>query len=229
MCVRSRIHAIVTVMTTITAKNSDGYETPAGLAVDPVVMTVKDDNLHVLLIEAEGKHSLPGGFVGPARSPEDAVYAHLEKKTGLTDVYLEQLRTYADPGRDHRGWIPSVAYIGLVDSTKLPDDMGGLWFADTPELLYDHRQIIDDAIERLQGKVWVSNITRALLPDEFSLSQIRQVIEAVTGEQLDPPNFARDFPRNGLIEKTGGKIRAMGRPAAAYRFAPKVMWDPRRR
>lgn len=217
-------------MTTITARNSDGYEAPAGLAVDPVVFTVIDGQLHVLLVRSGEKHALPGGFVSPSQSPEDAVHSHLEAKTGVAEVYLEQLRTYADPGRDQRGWIPSIAYIGLVEPSRLTETGEGEWFSDLPDLMYDHKTIVQHAIERIKGKVWTSNITRALLPDEFALREIRTVIEAIIGENVDPSNFIRDFPKTGLVEKSGGKITAGGRPAAAYRFVSnEMMWAETRR
>lgn len=221
---------MVLVRMTITAENSEGYASPAGLVVDPVVMTVKAGELQVLLIRSGDRHSLPGGFVLPDQSPEEAVYSHLESKTGVRGIYLEQLKTYATPGRDERGWIPSIAYIGLVESSKLLAG-DGEWFSEIPETAYGHDEIITDAIERIRGKVWTSNVVRPLVPEEFTLGELRRVIEAIVGTELDPSNFTRDFPNAGLVRKTGNKRRfGNGRPGAAYRFlSADPMWAPTRR
>ena len=89
------------------------------MSADPVVFTLVDGRLSVLLarrLEApqRGVFALPGGFVGADESPEETAERKLREKTGVGSVHLEQLRTYADPGRDPRGWLPSIAYLALV-------------------------------------------------------------------------------------------------------------------
>src|SRR5690348_13700849 len=121
-------------MTRITAQNSEGYEAPIGLAADAVIFTVADDVLSVLLVRrqeppARGKLALPGGFVGPRENPADTVVRKLEEKAGIPPIYLEQLRTYAEPRRDPRGWLPSLAYLALVPAELLPESgpPGAAW------------------------------------------------------------------------------------------------------
>ena len=93
-----------------TATNSEGYEAPVALAVDAVVLTVRDGEVVVLVVRLQdGALALPGGFVGPGERPDDTVRRKLREKTGLGDTYFEQLGAFADPGRDPRGWIPSIA------------------------------------------------------------------------------------------------------------------------
>ena len=98
------------------ARNSEGYEAPAALATDVVVLTVRDEALVALAITRDGeqRRALPGGFVGAGERPLDTALRKLHEKTGLLEPYVEQLGAFADPGRDPRGWIPSIAYLALV-------------------------------------------------------------------------------------------------------------------
>src|SRR3954449_3684044 len=99
---------------TWTATNSEGYRAPVGLATDVVVLTVHRGELRVLLTQRpDGELALPGGFVGPTESPAATALRKLQEKAGVGEVYLEQLATFADPTRDPRGWIPSVAFVAL--------------------------------------------------------------------------------------------------------------------
>ena len=111
----------------LTARNSAGYDAPVGLAADPVVFTLVDGDLSVLLARRteepqRGSFALPGGFVGAAESPRETAERKLLEKTGVGSVHLEQLRTYASPDRDPRGWLPSIAYLALVPPESLPAD-----------------------------------------------------------------------------------------------------------
>ena len=102
-------------MTPWTAVNSEGYPAPAALAVDTVVLTVREGRLSALAVRgAGGALALPGGLVGQDERPVDTARRKLLEKTGLRRGYLEQLGAFADPGRDPRGWIPSIAYLAFV-------------------------------------------------------------------------------------------------------------------
>jgi 8-oxo-dGTP diphosphatase len=213
---------VVLPMKRWTATNSEGYVAPVALAVDAVVLTVRDGALRVLVTEREdGSLALPGGFVGPSESPERTVRRKLAEKTGLTDVYLEQLATFGEPGRDPRGWIPTVAYLALVPPTTEPRDPAARWVTPRARrrLAFDHGRILETALDRVRGKLWWSNIAVGVLPDGFTMSEAREVYGAISGRSTDPATFARDLKATGLIEPTGEQRRGgRGRPAAAYRF-----------
>lgn len=205
------------------ARNSAGYEAPAALATDVVVFTVRERRLLVLGVAADGDAwALPGGFVGPHESADDSSRRKLMEKTGLgADLYLEQLATFAAPDRDPRGWIPTVAYVALVPPATKPTDAGARWLpaAQPPRLAYDHAVILRTAIDRVQGKLWWSNVAVGILPGEFTLAQAREVYEAIAGAGYDASTFARDLRATGLIEPTGSRREATGgRPATLYRF-----------
>ena len=208
-----------------TATNSEGYPAPAALAVDPVVLTVRDGEVVVLVVRRDdGALALPGGFVGQAERPDDTVRRKLQEKTGLADAYLEQVGAFADPGRDPRGWIPSIAYLALVPPDTQPADPEARWVRARGRrpLAYDHRRILRDALERLEGKLWWSNVAVGILPDAFTMTEARRVYEAIAGTSYDPATFARDLKATGLVVATGAQRgEGRGRPAALYRFASR--------
>lgn len=208
-------------MKKIEAKNSSNYKSPAAVAADPVILTVIDGKLSVLLVASGDKYMLPGGFVDSVESPEETAARKLFEKTGVENVYLEQLKTYGDPDRDPRGWIISVAFLSLIDSHKLPDDSSGVWFPvdDMHDLAFDHADMIDEAVQRLRGKLWYSNVAVGLLPEEFTIGQARRVYQAISGVEYDPSNFDRDLDSLGLVEETGNTISTgKGRPGKGLRF-----------
>jgi 8-oxo-dGTP diphosphatase len=225
-------------MTKITARNTAGYEAPIGLAADAVVFTVVDGRIAVLLVRrdaapAKGRWALPGGFVGTRESPAATVARKLSEKTGIPPIYLEQLGTYAQPGRDPRGWLPSIAYLALVPAELLPAaaaaDAGWHALDALPPLAFDHERLIADGLERLRGKLWYSNVAVGLLPAEFTMSQARRVYESISGVTYDPANFTRDLRASGLVEPSESVARSerAGRPARLYRFvSSEPAWAP---
>jgi 8-oxo-dGTP diphosphatase len=217
----------------ISASNSAGYDAPIGLTADPVVLTLLDGELSVLLARRleppqRGSFALPGGFVGAAEAPEQTAERKLREKTGVGSVHLEQLRTYALPGRDPRGWLPSVAYMALVGPEALPDerpaDRDASWHAvnSLPELALDHARIVDDALWRLRARVadksWFVRVAGRLLPETFTLRQAQELYEALRGEPIDPANFRRDVRATGLLSDTGERrSEGPGRPGRVFR------------
>src|SRR5215207_791913 len=211
-----------------TATNSEGYEAPAALAVDAVVLTVRAGELVALVTATDERPALPGGFVGRGEAPLAAARRKLREKTGLRQTYLEQLGTFADPGRDPRGWIPSIAYLALVPPETEATEEDARWIPARghTRLAFDHRKILRTAVERVEGKLWWSNIAVGILPGAFSMSDARAVYEAITGTSYDPATFARDLKATGLVQATGEQRSVgPGRPAALYRFAShKQAW-----
>jgi 8-oxo-dGTP diphosphatase len=217
------------------ATNDAGYAAPIGLAADPVVFTLLDGRLSVLLARRleepqRGMFALPGGFVGAEESPEQTAERKLREKTGVGSVHLEQLRTYAEPARDPRGWLPSIAYLALVPPGALPDrtpaERDASWHPldALPELALDHARIVDDGLWRLRARIadkaWFMRVGGGLLPEEFTLSQAQRLYEAIAGEALDPANFRRDVKATGLLAPTGRtRTEGPGRPGALYRVA----------
>ena len=217
----------------IGAHNSAGYEAPIGLSADPVVLTLVEGRLSVLLARRlekpqRGSFALPGGFVGAQESPRETAERKLREKTGVGPVHLEQLRTYARPDRDPRGWLPSIAYMALVRPETLPADppaeRDASWHPtdDLPALALDHARIVDDGLWRLHAragdKTWFVRVAGGLLADAFTLGQAQRLYEALRGETVDTANFRRDVRATGLLQDTGElHSEGPGRPGKLYR------------
>lgn len=216
-----------------------------GVAVDLVVLTVRDGALCVLVVRRgvapyQGRPALPGGFVLPAEDLPTAARRELAEETGIDDsaVHLEQLATYGDPRRDPRGRVISVAYLALVPD--LPEPTAGSDAADAswhevdrlltrPGMLaFDHHKILADGVERARAKLEYSPVGAAFCPDPFTINELRQVYEAVWGGELDPRNFHRKITSTpGFVEPTGERTtRQGGRPAALYRLGSARLLHP---
>ena len=210
--------------------NFTQYEQP-GVTVDLVIFTVDDKKLKVLLVRRasepfEGYWSIPGGFLQKGESLEDAASRVMAEKTGVREVYLEQLYTFGKPDRDPRARIITVVYFALIPWKKLNQpgskkisDLD--WFSvdDVPELAFDHLEILRRAVTRLRAKVSYSSIVYGLLPEAFRLSDLQKMYEIIIGAQLDKRNFRKRMLATGLLEETGKKdMNGAHRPAMLYQF-----------
>lgn len=210
------------------------YERPS-VTVDVVILTMRKRRLEVLLIKRkhwpfEGHWAIPGGFVNPEESLEDAARRELEEETGVRDVYLEQLYTFGAPHRDPRTRVITVVYYALIRAETLQvlagdDAAEAAWFPvrHLPELAFDHAEILAYTMQRLRGKLEYTMIGFQLLADEFTLSELQEVYEAILGRPMDKRNFRKKVLSNGIIEPTANTRKSgPSRPAALYRFRPGV-------
>jgi 8-oxo-dGTP diphosphatase len=206
------------------------FERPS-VTVDVVILTMRQRRLEALLIRRkhwpfEGLWAIPGGFVNPDESLEAAARRELAEETGVNDVYLEQLYTFGDPGRDPRTRVITVVYYALIRAESLSvaagdDAAEAAWFPvyQPPELAFDHARILTYTMQRLRGKLEYTTIGFQLLSPEFTLSELQEVYEAILDRSLDKRNFRRKVLSTGILELTE-RARKTGqhRPAALYRF-----------
>lgn len=201
------------------------------LAVDCVVFGVDDEDLKVLLIERRlapfaGAWALPGGFVRVGESLEQAARRELREETGLVDLYLEQLYTFGDPGRDPREHVVSVAWYALVrladhQVRAATDARSAAWFAvdNPPPLAFDHQRILEVARQRLQGKLRYQPIGFELLPERFTLRQLQRLYEIILNRPFDKWNFRKKIQSMDLLEELDEfEAPAAHRAARLYRF-----------
>ena len=201
------------------------------IAVDVVLFTVKDDHLHALLIKMkkhpyENMWTAPGGMIKGDETPDDAAARILRDKTGVHDVYLEQLYTFGEVNRDPFGRVISIGYMALVPSDHLElatngeyDGVAWLPVNKLPALAYDHTQMIALAADRLQAKLGYTNIAKALLPAKFPFSHLQHIYECILGKALDKRNFHKRMLALGLVAKTREFEKNVPyRPAQLYRF-----------
>lgn len=208
------------------------YPRPA-LTVDCIIFGFdKSEQLKVLLIQRGNdpykEHwALPGGFVDMEEDLETAALRELEEETGVTNVFIEQLYTFGQPSRDPRGRVVSVAYFALVNLSKHPvqpnsDARNVNWFGlnEIPPLAFDHEHILKVGIARLRAKVRYQPIGFELLPEQFTLSQLRKLYETVLGmkKPLNKRNFRTRILKMGILKEVGKQEGVAHRPAKLYAF-----------
>jgi 8-oxo-dGTP diphosphatase len=203
------------------------------VTVDCVVfgLDLEAADLKILLIQRKkdpfaGDWAFPGGFVEEGETLEESAKRELQEETGISRLYLEQLYTFGDPGRDPRGHTVTVAYYALVKlsdhAPKAADDAKAVdWFSVSkpPKLAFDHAKILKVALERLRAKVRYQPIGFELLPAKFTLSQLQRLYEIVLERPLDKRNFRKKILGMGLLidlEETQKDVAH--RAAQLYRF-----------
>ena len=205
------------------------------LTVDAIVFGYEPkEGLSVLLVKRKyppfkGHWAMPGGFVKEKENLEQAVERELEEETGVKLNYLEQLYSFGNPKRDPRSRIVTIAYYGLVRSSKFElfaatdaDDAKWFHLDELPKLAFDHQTILDYALERLRNKVGYQPIGFKLLDKKFTMEEIHHLYEVIYDRKLDRRNFRKKFLKLDILEeleeKSGG---GRGRPGSYYRFDEK--------
>lgn len=206
------------------------------VSVDAVVFGYNSsEGLSLLLIKRKinpfkGIWALPGGLVKDEESLEEAVERELIEETGVSISYLEQLYTFGTPERDPRNRVISVAYYGLVrpDAFEIKADTDAsdvAWFdvRKLPELAFDHHQIIQTALKRLQGKIIYEPIGFELLDKKFPFSDLEKLYQTVLNRPIDRRNFKKKVIKYGFLEETKEKqqLKGAGRPGNLFQFNEK--------
>jgi 8-oxo-dGTP diphosphatase len=216
------------------------YEYPRPcVTVDCVVFGLDEDELRVLLIQRdnppyEGKWALPGGFVNIDESLEAAALRELEEETGAKNLFLEQLYTFGDVGRDPRDRVITVAYFALVNMADQPvkastDARSTLWFnmCELPELAFDHAKVLATAYNRLKAKVRYQPIGFELLPATFTLTQLQNLYETILDRELDKRNFRKKILSMDILKPTGQVQSGVSHRAAMLYQFDKAAYDAR--
>ena len=206
------------------------YEQPA-VTVDLVIFTVNEHMLKIMLVKrAENPFadcwSIPGGFLKAGKSLDDAALRVLKEKTGTENVYMEQLYTFGDPNRDPRTRVITVTYFALIPWKNLiqpeSDKVADLTWVSVdrlPKLAFDHKEIVQYAIQRLRAKASYSNIVYGLMPRQFRLSELQNIYEIIINDKLDKRNFRKRMLATGLLQETGKKDKVGAhRPAMLFKF-----------
>lgn len=203
-------------------------------AIDCIIFGFNEGELNLLLLKrnfepAMGEWSLMGGFVQEEESVDDAAKRVLNELTGLSNVYMEQVGSFGEIGRDPGERVISVAYYALININEYDKELvqqhNAFWvnINDLPELIFDHPQMVKQARMLMQQKASIEPIGFNLLPKLFTLSQLQSLYEAIYGEAIDKRNFRKRIAemdyieKTDMIDKTGSK-----RGAALYQFNDKV-------
>lgn len=224
---------------------------PFAVTVDIVVLSV-DEVLSVLLVQRglepyAGWSALPGGFVQPDESVDDAAHRELREETGITNatmygVHLEQLATYGEVNRDPRMRVVSVAYLALTaerPALQAGTDASDAAWVDVDDALagslaFDHADILRAGVERARSKLEYTTLATTLAGPDFTLGELQHVYEVVWGQELQRANFRRKVLNTpGFVKatrtrrrgRTGGAPATVYRPGSGRTLTPPMMRD----
>jgi 8-oxo-dGTP diphosphatase len=199
------------------------------LSVDCVIFGFEENKLKVLLIrsdlkEFKDKLTLLGDLVGTDEDLDDAAYRILKQRTGLKDVYLEQVQCFGKPGRHPVGRVITVAYYSLINvmnhQLKIrQNELNWHDIAEVGDMAFDHREIFDTCLERLQKRIQEHPLGLNLLPNKFSLRELQNLYEAILNVKLDRRNFRKKFfSMDLLIDVNEIETNVPHRPGKLYKF-----------
>ncbi|HEX5168039.1 MAG TPA: NUDIX domain-containing protein [Cyclobacteriaceae bacterium] len=205
------------------------------LSIDCLIFGFKNSRLYILLVKhgegiSMGKWALPGGWIKYNESVDDAAYRILTAQTSVSNIYLEQLRTFGDIDRYPTKRVITVAYFALVNPEDFELHPGtsvsdAQWFDihKVPSMVYDHNKILEWGFRHLKHKVQHEPIGFNLLPKKFTLHQLQELYEAILEKKLDKPNFRRKLIKMDLLVLCNEKQKDVSHRAAnLYRFDKKV-------
>jgi len=197
------------------------------VAVDCVILGYQDEEIKLLLYPRsfepyKGKWSLLGGFVQDDESADEAAARILKQTTGLEQIFLEQVASFSEPNRDPEARVISLAYYALIridlhDEQRVKEN-GAYWVSvnKLPNLIFDHQQMFEKALVKLQQKAGYSLCGSELLPEMFTLIQLRKLYEAIFLREFDPGNFRKKILSLGVLEKLSVKDASESRKGAFY-------------
>ena len=197
------------------------------VAVDCVILGYQDEEIKLLLYPRsfepfKGKWSLLGGFVQEDESADEAAARILKQTTGLEKIFLEQVASFSEPNRDPEARVISLAYYALIridlHDEECVKENGAYWVAvnKLPNLIFDHQQMFEQALVKLQQKAGYSLCGSELLPEMFTLIQLRKLYEAIFQREFDPGNFRKKILSLGVLEKLAEKDVSESRKGAFY-------------
>lgn len=197
------------------------------VAVDCVIFGYMDGELKLLLYPrsfepAKGNWSLLGGFIQENESSDQAAARILKRTTGLDQIYMEQVAAFSAPARELAARVISIAYYALIRLDKHDEEIvhqyGADWFSlgKKPALIFDHDEMVGMALSKLQQKAGYQLIGPELLPEYFTLTQLRRLYEAIFRRSLDPGNFRKKVLSLDILKRSNRKDSTESKKGAFY-------------
>ena len=215
------------------------------ISVDCVIFGFHNNELKVLLLHARYARlwALPGGFIKKEEHMDEAAQRILKERTGLDEIYLQQFHVFSTPGRSTRkvnqqflknvgvsadeSWMYdrfiTIGYAALVDFSKVqpvPDIFSSAceWFNfhDIPELLLDHREILNKALENLRLQLNFHPVGYNLLPPKFTMPELQKLYETILDKVLDRRNFQRKMIGTGILKRLNETKKGVAHKAPYY-------------
>lgn len=211
------------------------YKIMDSVSIDCLLFGFNEGALKILMVKhaegiSKGRWALPGGWINYHESIDDAASRLLKALTGVSNIYLEQLRAFGDLNRYPTKRVVTVAYFALVKPENYALHPGftasdAKWFEiqKVPKLPYDHKKIMDFGFGHLKHKVRHEPIGFNLLPQKFTLLALQELYEAILGKPLDKSNFRRKLMNMNLLVLSKEKQKDVShRAAALYSFDKKI-------
>ncbi len=211
----------------VNQSNVDIYNkyTPYLVAVDCIIFGFIECELKLLIIKrvmdpCKGSWSLMGGFVSPEESMDEAANRILYDLTGLKDLYMTQLYTHGDLGRDPGARVISTSYYSLIKIQDIDPDhemiSNARWcpIKELPELIFDHSKMVEMALDSLRHEARRKPIGFELLPPKFTIPQLQSLYEAIYQEKIDKRNFRKSILKMDLLDQLDEKDKENSRKGA---------------
>lgn len=202
------------------------------VAVDCIIFGFDGENLKILLVKRNfepqmGEWSLMGGFVGSEETSDEAANRVLCTLTGLENIYLEQLKCYTEINREPTARIMSISYYALINIEKdiqINEQYSAEWveLQKLPDLIFDHNEMVKDAVARLRRRASTGPIGFELLPEKFTMKDLQNLYEAIFDEKFDKRNFTSKINSMDILLNTNKKDMTSSRKGSfLYRFDEK--------
>lgn len=199
------------------------------ISVDCVILGYEQQELKVLLIKSDLKefsnlYSLLGDLVNPDEDLDAASYRILRERTGLDDIFLQQVHTFGTINRHPSGRVITTAYFALLDinNVKLKINNNHLhWHPvnDIKKMAFDHKTILDTCLLRLREQVMEHPVVFNLLPEKFSLRELQELYEAILNTELDRRNFRKKMAiKDWLHDLDEMEVDVPHRPGKLYKL-----------
>jgi 8-oxo-dGTP diphosphatase len=214
------------IKTVLRQLKSDGV---IGISIDCVIFGFDENELKVLMIKSDmekfvGKWSLLGDLVHRNENLDEAAYRILQERTGMENVYLEQVKTFGDVSRHPAARVVSIAYCSLINIRqhhleKHENELQWHKVGMGLDMAFDHQRIMNVCHEWLQKRVQEHPLGFSLLPQKFSLRELQNLYEAILEVKLDRRNFRKKFFAMDLLEDTKEyEFDVPHRPGKLYKF-----------
>jgi len=199
------------------------------ISVDCVLFGYENKELKVLLIKSDleefsGLYSLLGDLVRPDEDIENAPYRVLAERTGMDDIYMEQVHTFGSINRHPSGRVITTAYYSLINirhhQLSLTDnELHWHKVYDIKKMAFDHKQILDACLQKLRKQIMDEPVIFNLLQEKFSLRELQELFEAILGTKLDRRNFRKKISlKDWLIDLDEMENDVSHRPGKLYQL-----------
>ncbi len=209
-----------------------------GIHVISSIFTIENGIVKVLLVKRRNEPfkdywALVGGALYNNESIEDGIKREIFEKSGLEDVKLHEVGVFDELGRTPtiNMRMIAVTYLGLVDSSKVQiikeniNTKDVAWFniKSVPNLAFGHNEILNKALEKLKDLIVLSDILKALLPNEFTMPELQKIYEGILDKTFDRRNFRKKILSLNIVDDTNKEVSINGKkPSKLYKFKDKI-------